>query len=99
MNYPLIIKTTPEVLVEFYTDWCPHCRRMRPVADELTEELGDRVNFFTIDVDRHRDVADEVGLRTFPTFILYRRGREVWRGEGEMSKLQILENLTTFAPK
>lgn len=95
----MIIKTTPEVLVEFFTDWCPHCRRMRKISDELTEELGEKVNFFTIDVDRHRDVADEVGLRTFPTFILYRRGREVWRGEGEMTKLQILENLTTFEKK
>lgn len=99
MNYPMIIKSTPLVLVEFYAEWCPHCRRMEKVQKELTEELGDETNFFTIDVDRHPDVADEAGVKGWPTFIIYRRGREVYRAVGEQEKTCILDKLEEFRPK
>lgn len=94
----MLIKSTPEVLVEFYAEWCPHCRRMEKIASELTEELSPRINFFTIDVDKHPDVADEALVKLWPTFILYRRGREVWRSEGEIDKEAILKQLTTCQP-
>lgn len=99
MNYPLLIKSTPVVLVEFYADWCPHCRRMKRVQRELTEELGSETNFFTIDVEKHPDVVAEVEVTLYPTFIIYRRGKEVYRAIGVQSKDDLLMKLAEFAPK
>ena len=55
MDYNSIINSNNVVLVEFFATWCPHCKRMIPVMEEVKKLLGNRVPVYTIDIDENRD--------------------------------------------
>lgn len=83
-TYDEAIRSKSVVLVEFYATWCPHCRAMAPVMDEISEILGDSAYVLQLDVDKNQDAANAESVEATPTFILYHDGRKVWRHEGEI---------------
>ena len=84
MDYKNLIESAPVVLVEFYASWCPHCQRMMPVVAQVKERIAGRAEIKRIDIDENNDIADELGVKTVPTFIVYKNGREQWRQSGEI---------------
>lgn len=91
------ISSSPVVLVEFYASWCPHCKRMMPVVDQLRELLDGRVPVFQYDIDQNRDDADKAEVESIPTFIIYVDGKPVWRHSGEMTGDELLGKVESFA--
>lgn len=77
------------VLVEFYASWCPHCQRMMPVVDEVKKQLAGKAAVLQYDIDKYSALADSQGIETVPTFIVYKEGKEAWRGSGEMTADQL----------
>lgn len=84
MTYKELINTDPVMLVEFFATWCPHCRGMMPVVEQVRELLDGRAPVVQLDLDKNSDEADEAGVRSVPTFIIYKDGAEVWRHSGEI---------------
>lgn len=72
------------VLVEFYATWCPHCKRMMPVVDDIKALYEGRLTVFQFDIDENDELATELDVKSIPTFIIYRDGEEQWRSSGEM---------------
>ena len=95
-DYKSLITGAPTVLVEFYASWCPHCQRMMPVVEDIRELLGDTVPIFQFDIDESRDMADEAGVESIPTFIIYRAGNAVWRHSGEIDGNTLLQKIQQF---
>lgn len=75
-------------LLEFYAPWCPHCQRMMPVVEELKKLYDGRVDIIQIDGDAHEYLMDEYGVRTYPSWVLYKDGRELWRATGEKTAVE-----------
>lgn len=96
MTYTTVINQAPVVLVEFYASWCPHCRHMMPVVDQVKELLGDNVPVIQLDIDENKDAADEAEVETIPTFLVYRSGREEWRHSGEIDGNDLLAKVQSF---
>ncbi len=84
MTYTDVIKENPIVLVEFYATWCPHCKHMAPIVDEVKELLEGRAQVVQLDIDLNQAAADSVEVSGVPTFIVYKDGKEVWRHSGEI---------------
>ena len=93
MDYTSAIKSTPVVLVEFYADWCPHCRRMMPVIDQIKELLDGSVDIYQLNIDLNEELADIEHISSTPTFIIYRDGKQVWRESGEMDGQALLDKI------
>lgn len=91
-DYREIINSADLVLVEFFATWCPHCQRMMPVVRMAKEQLTGMAEVFQFDIDKERDLAQQEGVESIPTFILYKNGIEVWRNTGEM-ELETLVNV------
>ncbi|MDY6874195.1 MAG: thioredoxin [Chloroflexota bacterium] len=70
------------VLVEFGATWCGPCRMLEPVLAELAGEYGDRVDFYTVDVDQAPQLAMTLGVMSVPTVILFREGQAAERITG-----------------
>jgi thioredoxin 1 len=84
---------TVPVLVEFYADWCPPCRTVGPMVEELSRELQGKALVIRINVDEDPKLAREHGVRGIPLFIAYKSGRETGREVGGIPKQRMRELL------
>lgn len=96
MNYSETISSTPVVLVEFYASWCPHCKRMMPVVEQVKELLDGKASVYQFDIDENEELSDREGVKTIPTFIIYRDGKEQWRQSGEMDGQVLLTKVEQY---
>jgi thioredoxin 1 len=78
-----VVRAEKPVLVDFYADWCPPCRRLMPILNKLEHEYADRVIFYRVNVDRARGLAAAHGIRSIPTVMFYRRGQKVGQFVGD----------------
>jgi thioredoxin 2 len=70
------------VLVDFYADWCAPCRMVAPFVDELAREHMGKLLVVKVDTDRAPNVSLRLGIRSIPTLIVFRDGKEVGRSVG-----------------
>ena len=85
-SFDQIIQSDVPVLIDFWATWCGPSRAMTPILDELTAELGDRVQIVKIDVDEHTDLAVQMKVMGVPTFMLYKNGQLLWSEAGTQTK-------------
>ncbi|KAH8992915.1 putative thioredoxin [Lactarius akahatsu] len=73
-----IINSGKVVAIDFWATWCGPCRAISPVFEKLAEkpEHGG-VGFYKVDVDSQPDIAQEVGIRAMPTFVIFKDGNKV----------------------
>lgn len=95
MTYDQMTQSAQNVLVEFYATWCPHCRAMAPVVEQIGEMLEGQVKIVQLDVDKNSEAADAENVTGTPTFILYKDGKQVWRQSGEMPGEVLLNKITS----
>jgi thioredoxin 1 len=69
-------------VLDFTAAWCGPCRTLGAVLDVLASELDGHVRFVAIDTDRDPDLAQRFSVRSMPTLVLWRDGREVGRVVG-----------------
>jgi thioredoxin 1 len=75
-----VLKSTTLVLVDFWHERCPWCKRLELIYDEVAEEYGDKVKFAKINVlssHENQHLASENGGMGTPTLIFYCEGRSV----------------------
>ncbi len=70
------------VLVDFWAPWCAPCRAMAPILDRVASELKTRVQVAKLNTDENQEIAGRYGIRSIPTLILFRDGREIARRTG-----------------
>jgi len=81
------------VLVDAWAAWCGPCRMIAPVIEELSAELAGRVKVAKLNVDENPATASRFGLRSIPTLLVMKGGREIDRLIGVQPKQEILNRL------
>ena len=69
-------------LVDFFATWCGHCRAQSPIIDDVKTRVGDKANVFKVDIEEHKDMANEYNIQSVPTLILFKDGKALWRASG-----------------
>ena len=72
------------VVVDFWAGWCGPCRMMAPHFARAAQMLAPDIRFAKLDTERAQAVAARYGIRSIPTLIVFRDGREVARQSGAM---------------
>ena len=96
MNYTQQINSTEVTLIEFYATWCPHCQRMMPIVAKIKEDIKGKVDVYQYDVDKNQALCEQEDIESYPTFIIYKSGKEVWRESGEMTYEDLLAKVESY---
>ena len=81
-----VLAADKPVLVEFYATWCPPCKFLAPIMEEVAQELAGRAAVVKIDTDKLGQIAGEYGIQAIPTVILFKSGKPVERLVGVRAK-------------
>ncbi|MGM0665325.1 MAG: thioredoxin domain-containing protein [Thermodesulfobacteriota bacterium] len=93
-EFDTALKSGKPVLVDFGSNSCLPCRKLRPILDEIKKEKGGQVEVLVIDVNKHQGLSREYKVRVIPTLVFFDAGgKEVFRTQGFMSKAALLEHL------
>jgi thioredoxin 1 len=88
-----VLESDVPVVVDFTAAWCPPCRAMAPVLEELAAERAD-LRFVQVDVDEQQQSAARYGVLSMPTFIVFRDGAPVLTLVGARSKRRLAQELS-----
>ena len=70
------------VVVDVWAPWCPPCRAVSPIVDQIAHERAGKIVVLKLNSDENA----LPGIQGIPTFVVYRGGREVARKSGAMPK-------------
>lgn len=76
-NFQEVAANTPFLLVEFYAPWCPYCKDFAPEyqkADSMLQSQNSPVKLAKVDASAETDLAEENGVRGYPTIKFYNNG-------------------------
>ncbi|HEV2518407.1 MAG TPA: thioredoxin TrxC [Devosia sp.] len=82
-------KSTVPVVVDVWAPWCGPCRAMAPEFEKAAQSLEPRARFIKLNSDKEQHIASRLGIRSIPTMLLFREGKELGRVSGAMSAEQI----------
>jgi thioredoxin len=81
------------VLLDMWAPWCGPCRMIAPVLEELATEMAGRVRIGKLNVDENPVTAGRFNVRSIPTLLIMRSGKEVDRLVGVLPKNEIKQRL------
>lgn len=81
------------VFVDFWAEWCGPCRMLGPVLDELSTELEGKVEIKKVNIDENQAIAQQYGIMSIPTMILFKDGLPVEKIQGFQPKQALKQYL------
>ena len=81
------------VLLDLWAEWCGPCHMLAPTIEQLSSEMAGRVKVAKLNIDENPGVATRFGVRSIPTLLVLKAGREVDRLVGVQPKQEIVRRL------
>jgi thioredoxin 2 len=75
-------RATLPALVDFWAPWCGPCRMMAPALERTAAMRATELRVSKVNIDEQQQLAARFGIRSIPTLILFREGREIARQTG-----------------
>lgn len=91
----LVIDSKTPVLVDFFATWCGPCKMLSPIIEQVADEVERKVVIAKLDIDECMEIAQEYGIMSVPTLVLFKEGAEVTRSIGFRGKPQILDMINS----
>jgi thioredoxin 1 len=77
------------VLVDFTATWCAPCRAINPTVEALATQYKGRVKVAKLDIDDNQATAQEYGIRSVPTLLLFKQGKVVGQIVGAVPRARM----------
>ncbi len=74
-TFDTVIRTKPNVVIDFWAEWCRPCKALDPIIQELAKRYAGRVVFGKVDADRNQAKFREFGIMGIPTILFFRDGK------------------------
>ena len=83
------------VLLDCWAPWCGPCRSFAPVFEEAARQYEPSLRLAKLDTEAYPQLASRLGIRSIPTLILFRNGKEVARQSGALPPAMLREWLSS----
>ena len=81
-----VLKSDLPVFVDFWAEWCGPCRIVGPAIEQLSQTMRGRIKVAKLNVDENQEIAMRYGVKSIPSLILFKAGKEVARTIGAAPK-------------
>ena len=95
--FDLVETSKKPILVDFYADWCGPCKMVSPAIEKVAKDFSGKVMTIKINVDKAQAAAAKYMIRSIPTIIMFKNGKDVMRLTGaqpyDVIKAEVQKNL------
>ena len=91
------IQSTPTIiLVDLWAEWCAPCKILAPVLEELDKNYRNSLKIAKLNIDFNPDTPVQYEVRSIPTVLFFKNGKNIERTVGAVNKELILDKLETL---
>lgn len=90
-----VLNSKGYTLVDFWAEWCGPCRQLSPIIDEISTEFENKVTVMKMNIDENPDSPSKLGVRSIPTLILFKDGKQIAIKVGSISKGALVQWLNS----
>lgn len=86
-------RSATPVLLDMWAEWCGPCHMLAPTIDQLSSEMAGRVKVAKLNIDENPAIASRYEVRSIPTLLVLKGGKEIDRLVGVQPKQEIVRRL------
>ena len=86
-----VLKSTIPVVIDFWAEWCPPCKMLLPLLEQLADEYAGKIKILKVNVDDDSEVAAEYNVTNIPTLVFFKDGTPFEKIVGAVPKQKIKE--------